>query len=104
MASERRVLGRARSPQWWMQMPPSIRYAKSGDVHIVYRAVGEGPIDLVVVPGWVSHLEASLGRVAGCAFRRAPRSSAGSPFSTNVARACRTRCPWTNYVPPALFC
>jgi class 3 adenylate cyclase len=37
----------------------SIRYAKSGNVHIAYRAVGEGPIDLVVVPGWVSHLEAN---------------------------------------------
>jgi class 3 adenylate cyclase/pimeloyl-ACP methyl ester carboxylesterase len=27
-------------------------------VHIAYRVVGEGPIDLVVVPGWVTHLEA----------------------------------------------
>ena len=40
-------------------MTPSIRYAKSGNVHIAYRVVGEGPIDLVVVPGWVSHLEAN---------------------------------------------
>jgi class 3 adenylate cyclase len=37
----------------------SIRYAKSDNVHIAYRVVGEGPIDLVVVPGWVSHLEAN---------------------------------------------
>jgi pimeloyl-ACP methyl ester carboxylesterase len=27
-------------------------------VHIAYRVVGDGPIDLVVVPGWVTHLEA----------------------------------------------
>ena len=40
-------------------MTASIRYAKSGNVHIAYRVVGEGPIDLVVVPGWVSHLEAN---------------------------------------------
>ena len=33
------------------------RYTKSGDVHIAYQVVGEGPLDLVVVPGWVSHLE-----------------------------------------------
>jgi len=33
------------------------RYAKSGDVNIAYQVVGEGPIDLVVVPGWVSHVE-----------------------------------------------
>ena len=40
-------------------MTSTIRYAKSGNVHIAYRVMGEGPIDLVVVPGWVSHLEAS---------------------------------------------
>jgi pimeloyl-ACP methyl ester carboxylesterase len=35
----------------------SIRYAKSGDVHIVYQVVGDGPLDLVVVRGWISHVE-----------------------------------------------
>ena len=38
-------------------MPPTTRYAKSGDVHIAYQVVGEGPLDLVLVPGWVSHVE-----------------------------------------------
>jgi class 3 adenylate cyclase len=33
------------------------RYAKSGDVNIAYQVVGEGPLDLVLVPGFVSHLE-----------------------------------------------
>jgi pimeloyl-ACP methyl ester carboxylesterase/DNA-binding CsgD family transcriptional regulator len=33
------------------------KYAKSGDVHIAYQVVGDGPIDLVFVMGWVSHLE-----------------------------------------------
>src|ERR1700704_6163617 len=32
------------------------RYARSGDVSIAYQVVGEGPIDLVLVLGWVSHL------------------------------------------------
>jgi pimeloyl-ACP methyl ester carboxylesterase/class 3 adenylate cyclase len=36
---------------------PQTRYAKSGDVHLAYQVVGEGPRDLVLVPGWVSHLE-----------------------------------------------
>jgi pimeloyl-ACP methyl ester carboxylesterase len=36
---------------------PETRYAKSGDVHIAYQVVGDGPRDLVLVPGWVSHLE-----------------------------------------------
>lgn len=39
-------------------MLPTISYARSGDAHIAYRTVGNGPMDLVVVPGWVSHLEA----------------------------------------------
>jgi pimeloyl-ACP methyl ester carboxylesterase/class 3 adenylate cyclase len=33
------------------------RYAKSGDINIAYQVVGEGPLDLVLVPGWVSHVE-----------------------------------------------
>jgi pimeloyl-ACP methyl ester carboxylesterase len=36
---------------------PRTRYAKSGDVNIAYQVVGEGPIDLVFIPGWVSHVE-----------------------------------------------
>ena len=38
-------------------MPPQTRYAKSGDVSIAYQVFGEGPRDLVVVPGWVSNVE-----------------------------------------------
>jgi pimeloyl-ACP methyl ester carboxylesterase len=34
-----------------------VRYARSGDVNIAYQVVGEGPIDLVLVPGFISHLE-----------------------------------------------
>ena len=38
-------------------MTPETRYAKSGDVNIAYQVVGEGPRDLVLVPGWVSNIE-----------------------------------------------
>ena len=38
-------------------MRPETRYARSGDVNIAYQAVGEGPLDLVYVPGWVSNVE-----------------------------------------------
>ncbi|HYL91140.1 MAG TPA: adenylate/guanylate cyclase domain-containing protein [Burkholderiales bacterium] len=38
-------------------MPPETRYARSGDVHIAYQVIGSGAIDLVVVPGFVSHVE-----------------------------------------------
>jgi class 3 adenylate cyclase len=36
---------------------PETRYARSGDVMIAYQVVGEGPFDVVFVPGTVSHVE-----------------------------------------------
>lgn len=36
---------------------PVTHYAKSGDVHIAYQVFGSGPIDLVLIPGFVSHIE-----------------------------------------------
>lgn len=38
-------------------MKPETRYARSGDVSIAYQVVGDGPRDLVLVPGWVSNIE-----------------------------------------------
>ncbi len=40
-----------------VSVAPQTRYAKSGDLNIAYQVVGDGPIDLVCVPGWVSHVE-----------------------------------------------
>lgn len=36
---------------------PVTRYAKNGGVNIAYQVVGDGPLDLVLVPGFVSHLD-----------------------------------------------
>jgi class 3 adenylate cyclase len=33
------------------------KYAKSGDVHIAYRVFGDGPRDIVLIPGTLSHVE-----------------------------------------------
>ena len=41
-----------------MAAVPETRYAKSGEVHIAYQVVGEGPFDMVFVPGFVSNVEA----------------------------------------------
>ncbi|TMJ33798.1 MAG: alpha/beta hydrolase, partial [Alphaproteobacteria bacterium] len=38
-------------------MNPEIRYAKSGDVHIAYQVFGNGPQNLVIIPGFISHVE-----------------------------------------------
>jgi pimeloyl-ACP methyl ester carboxylesterase len=37
--------------------PGPIRYARSGEVNIAYQVTGDGPIDLVLVHGFFSHLE-----------------------------------------------
>jgi len=37
--------------------PPETRYARSGDVRIAYQIVGDGPLDLVFVPGFVSNVD-----------------------------------------------
>jgi pimeloyl-ACP methyl ester carboxylesterase/class 3 adenylate cyclase len=36
---------------------PETHYARSGEVNIAYQVAGSGPIDIVFVMGWVSHLE-----------------------------------------------
>ncbi len=38
-------------------MLPETKYAKSGDINIAYQVVGDGPIDLVLVPGWISNID-----------------------------------------------
>lgn len=36
---------------------PATRYAKSGDTHIAYQLFGNGPFNLVLTPGFVSHID-----------------------------------------------
>jgi class 3 adenylate cyclase/pimeloyl-ACP methyl ester carboxylesterase len=36
---------------------PATRYANSGEVSIAYQVMGDGPVDLILVPGIVSHVE-----------------------------------------------
>jgi class 3 adenylate cyclase/pimeloyl-ACP methyl ester carboxylesterase len=40
-----------------VQEAPEVHYASSGELSIAYQVFGEGPIDVVVVPGFISHLE-----------------------------------------------
>src|SRR5262245_20062535 len=58
-------LGEAAWRCWWTagcgrlqtDVVPVTRYAKSGEVSIAYQAFGDGPVDLVFVPGFISHIE-----------------------------------------------
>ena len=40
-----------------MVRQPDTHYAKGPEGNIAYQVVGDGPIDLVIVPGWFSHLD-----------------------------------------------
>ena len=42
-----------------------IRYAHNGDVSIAYTVGGRGPVDILVIGGFVSHLEIGHGASAG---------------------------------------
>jgi pimeloyl-ACP methyl ester carboxylesterase/class 3 adenylate cyclase len=71
------------------------RYAMSGDFHIAYQVVGDGPFDLVFVPGFVTHLELqwklpgfeSLLRGLGSFSRLIRFDKRGTGMSDPVARA-----------------
>jgi pimeloyl-ACP methyl ester carboxylesterase len=50
---------------------PATHYVKSGDVHIAYQVLGNGPLDLVFVLGFVSRVEGSRHvPERGASFRR----------------------------------
>ena len=38
-------------------MRPKTKYAKCGGLNIAYQVIGEGPLDIIYVPGWVSNLD-----------------------------------------------
>lgn len=52
-------------------MQPETKYARSSDVSIAYQVVGDRGPDLVLVPGWISHVEYMWEEVSfGPFFRR----------------------------------
>jgi len=38
-------------------LKPKTKYTKSGDFNIAYQVTGEGPIDIVYIPGWISNID-----------------------------------------------
>ena len=54
---------------------PDTRYARSGDARIAYQVAGDGPLDLLVVPGLISHLELQWQRPS---YRQFVRALAGA--------------------------
>jgi pimeloyl-ACP methyl ester carboxylesterase len=37
-------------------VPPPILYARSGETSVAYQVVGDGPSEMLMIPGWFSHL------------------------------------------------
>jgi hypothetical protein len=56
---------------------PATSYVKSDDVHVAYQVFGEGSLDLLFVPGFVSNIEAMW------------ESPAHRTFFTRLASFCR---------------
>jgi pimeloyl-ACP methyl ester carboxylesterase len=52
-----------------------VRYARNGDVSIAYQVVGDGPFDVVLVPGFVSHLELNWETFYGWMLERLARTA-----------------------------
>ncbi len=50
--------------------PPKTRFTRNGDVHLAYQVLGDGPRDLVYVPGWLSHVELAWEEPILAAFLR----------------------------------
>lgn len=49
---------------------PITRYALSGDVSIAYQVMGDGPVDIILIPGFMSHIEFQHELVGWTAFLR----------------------------------
>jgi class 3 adenylate cyclase len=49
---------------------PEVRYVRSAEVNIAYQIVGDGPVDLVFVPGFISNLESAWWHPSMAAFYR----------------------------------
>ena len=53
-----------------MHDQPETKYAKSGKLNIGYQVLGDGPLDLVIVPGLVNHIDLAWGVPATARFLR----------------------------------
>jgi class 3 adenylate cyclase len=54
--SEDQLRLQERTPMSDFELPVT-RYALSGEVNIAYQTMGDGPIDIIMVPGLISHVE-----------------------------------------------
>ena len=70
---------------------PVTHYALSGDTHIAYQILGDGPRDLVLIPGFVSNVETAWTWPAQARFLRRLAVGGASSCSTSEEPDCPTR-------------
>jgi pimeloyl-ACP methyl ester carboxylesterase len=89
-------------------MEAPTRYANSNGVSIAYRVLGDGPLDLVFVPGFISHVEVLWEEPTAARFMRRLSSVArvaifdepGQGLSDRPERTLSTCCSPTSSAPP----
>lgn len=85
-----------------MARKPETHYAKGPGGDIAYQVVGDGPIDLVIVPGWISHVDL-LGQTPGGANSSQSSRRSLASFSTTSSERVRPipslKCPPWRAVP-----
>jgi hypothetical protein len=69
---------------------PETRYTQCGTINIAYQVFGEGPVDLLLVPGWVSNLDMMWEEPRLANWLRQLGSFVRGSCSTSAARASRT--------------
>jgi hypothetical protein len=72
---------------------PVTRYALSGDVSIAHQVMGVGPVDIIMIPGFMSHIEFQHELAGWTAFCVASPSSLESLLSINEDRGYPTEYP-----------
>ena len=82
-----------------MSLVPEVRFTRSGNVDLAYQVLGDGPLDLLVMIGWVAHLEVLwelpecrrfVERLAGMAVNIGARVAAlASPGEVVVSQTIR---------------
>lgn len=75
---------------------PETRYARSGDTNIAYQIVGDGPLDLVYVHGWVSNVDFMWDEPSYARFLERLASFSRVILFDNEARDCPTPCRSTS--------
>jgi DNA-binding SARP family transcriptional activator len=69
--SARRIIPDPRPPPAFMAEPPPVQYVKGRDgISLAYQVAGDGPIDLIIVPGYISELDNWWEAWAGRLVRR----------------------------------